>query len=431
MKSEGFTLIEILLAVAIVGLLGSLSMPAYNTLTGITRSNVCARNRETLAHAEAMFLLAEGRHSNIIQDLVDQGYLKDTPRCPSGYEYTWQSYDPSDPNYQSIPVCPAHNPGDLLSSLYGNIVMSTRYIELFDSGAVLSKLSELSYIPDYAESTVAITLASGVEVQTDPFGGAMVTLADGTLRTIEDIYDPWEYVKRDVIYSEDGMEYSTDYVMVGYGYAYEGDYTHKYLNYEYSYDSDTGSYSYDSANTYSSTYSGASLSTDYGYIYEGTYTTNEPSESSYTYNVEEDGSYSGSSKYSNNVSDQYNYGYNNQGTSSQFAYSLDGTYDYSYETDYSYDADTKTYQSTSGGTYSYVYDYDFGSTTEDIAYADTYTYTGDYTYNHATGGYSSNYTYDYESGTSFTYAYSYDPVAKTRTYTYTNNVTGQTTTITY
>ncbi len=421
MKPNGFTLTEVAIVTAIVGLCSAVAVPIAGNLAERTNTNICAMNRNSLASAEGLFVAAEGRHSSSMQELFDLAYLKSTSDCPAGYEYVWNGYEP---------ICPEHTPDLYSISIYGSIVVATRSIELYDSGALLSRVSELSYVPDYDQDTIYAMLGSGTEVQTNDSGGATITLDDGSIYNIDDVFNSWQYLRNDIEYGDDGVSYSADYMWVGYGYAYEGSYDNNYLNYEYTYDEATGSYFYDAVSTYSSAYSGASLSTDYGYVYEGSYSTNEPSRSSYSYDVQEDGSYSGQSSYYNNVSNEYNYGYNQQGTENQFMYTVDSTYNSSYDVDYSYDASSQIYTSTSSGSYAYNYDYDLGNDQTEV-YDDAYTYDGNHTHNRSTGAYSSTYNYNYESGSNFTYNYSYNPATRTYTYTYTNNVNGETTTRTY
>lgn len=419
MKSKGFTLVEIVVTAAVIGLIAGVTIPTYKYVVDTTNTNTCAKNRRTLGEAESLFALGEGRHSGAMQELVDAEYLKDVPECPAGYGYTWAEYEPGDPNYKSIPVCPLHNPADIVST-YGNLIRSTKYLNLFDSGALISKISDLAYIPDYDANSVLAVLSSGTEIQTDGLGGATVTFSDGTTKTIEDIFGSWQYLKSDFTWTDDNMSYSGDYMYVGYGYASEGDYKRDYLSYDFNYDSSTKSYSYDAISTYSSTYSSASLNTNYGYVSEGTYETNEPSRYSFTLDYQDDGSYKGRSSYSDNISSQYSYGYNRQGTQSQYTYAGDGGYDYSYTSDYSYDAATKEYKNSQSGSYSYNYEYDFGND-QTTSYSNSYTYTGEYAYNYNTRAYSSTYTYNYENGYSYTYSYSYNPSTGRYTYSYTLN----------
>jgi prepilin-type N-terminal cleavage/methylation domain-containing protein len=430
MKSRGFTFVEILVVTAIIGAIGGISIPVYNRVTETANTNICAQNRKTLSDAESMYTLGEGVHTIFHQDLVDNQYMKSVPACPIGYEYTWEEYTPDDPSYRTVPICPEHNPGESPFSTYGNLIRSTRYLELYDSGVLLSKISDLKYVPDYENDTVFAALASGTQIQTDVCGGATITLADGTVKVVDDIYGSFSYLKNDFVYSEDRMEYSGDYMWVGYGYAYEGEYDRAYSVYDYNYDSDTGSYSYDSASTHSSDYSVASLRSDLGYIYEGSYWTNEPTTSSYKLERNDDGSYAGNSKYSGNNSTLYNYGYNRKGTKSQFTYSVDGDYEYSYDTDYAYDVSSKTYKSASKGRHAYKYDYDFGNDNTHL-YEDAYNYKNTYAYNYNTRAYSATYAYEHDNGRSYTYNYSYNPEKNTYAYSYTDNVTGRTTTRKY
>ncbi len=85
---KGFTLIEILVVIAIVGLLASVAIPAYLNYVKKARSTQCHVDRGAVQN-----VIVQYYHDNpdtelkSLKQLVTEGYLKKEPNCPLDGEY--------------------------------------------------------------------------------------------------------------------------------------------------------------------------------------------------------------------------------------------------------------------------------------------------------------------------------------------------------
>jgi len=100
----GFTLVEIMIVVAIIGLLASIAIPNFVKARENAQKNVCIANLKQLDGAKTLWALDEGKGN---ADAVTVGnlvpnYIKSTPHCPadaadSDYTMTTVGADPACP----------------------------------------------------------------------------------------------------------------------------------------------------------------------------------------------------------------------------------------------------------------------------------------------------------------------------------------------
>ena len=87
-SSRGFTLLEALVILAIIGLLVSIAIPMYKAYLEKAYAKACLAERET---ANKMILLYCSENTNIpltnLSQLVSAGTIKALPQCPQGGEY--------------------------------------------------------------------------------------------------------------------------------------------------------------------------------------------------------------------------------------------------------------------------------------------------------------------------------------------------------
>lgn len=102
-KNAGFTLVEIMIVVAIIGLLAAIAIPSFVKARSTSQKNACINNLRQIDSAKEQWALAEKKVSGDAP--VTSGtngineYIKgDTPDCPAGGDYT---YGPVSTN----PVC--------------------------------------------------------------------------------------------------------------------------------------------------------------------------------------------------------------------------------------------------------------------------------------------------------------------------------------
>jgi prepilin-type N-terminal cleavage/methylation domain-containing protein len=105
MKSkQGFTLVEIMIVVAIIGLLAAIAIPSFMRARQNTQTNTCINNLRLIDGAKDQWSLESGVAVGAAVAEADiAGYLKNgVPTCPIGaaaYTIDVIGTDPSCPNY--------------------------------------------------------------------------------------------------------------------------------------------------------------------------------------------------------------------------------------------------------------------------------------------------------------------------------------------
>lgn len=91
--AKGFTLVEIMIVVAIIGIIIAIALPAFIRAREISRARACQENLAKIDGAVDMYALDKKLQSGdtiAMSDLVatdGTGYLKREPACPAGGEY--------------------------------------------------------------------------------------------------------------------------------------------------------------------------------------------------------------------------------------------------------------------------------------------------------------------------------------------------------
>lgn len=87
--SKGFTLVELMVVLIIIGILVAIAIPIYNKTQENAKEKACKSNLRTIDVAIAQYQ-ADGNPMNELKvsDLVSAGYLKKVPKCPSGGTYS-------------------------------------------------------------------------------------------------------------------------------------------------------------------------------------------------------------------------------------------------------------------------------------------------------------------------------------------------------
>jgi prepilin-type N-terminal cleavage/methylation domain-containing protein len=88
-RKGGFTLVEIMIVVAIIGLLAAIAIPNFVRARERAQANVCIANLKQLEGAKAQWALDTNQASTATPNMTDlvTEYIKKTPGCPAGGTY--------------------------------------------------------------------------------------------------------------------------------------------------------------------------------------------------------------------------------------------------------------------------------------------------------------------------------------------------------
>lgn len=81
-SGSGFTLVELLVVLAIVATLIMLALPRYTQSTDVARDRVLQENLRITRGAIDKFFADKGRYPDSLEELVEQRYLRDAPIDP-------------------------------------------------------------------------------------------------------------------------------------------------------------------------------------------------------------------------------------------------------------------------------------------------------------------------------------------------------------
>jgi prepilin-type N-terminal cleavage/methylation domain-containing protein len=104
LPKSGFTLVEIMLVVGIIGFLAVLAIPNFIRARGRSQANVCINNLRQIQGATVEWALETKKSSQAPVQFSDiRDFLRGVPVCPAGGTCFSDSY--SITNASSTPVC--------------------------------------------------------------------------------------------------------------------------------------------------------------------------------------------------------------------------------------------------------------------------------------------------------------------------------------
>jgi prepilin-type N-terminal cleavage/methylation domain-containing protein len=91
-RKSGFTLVEIMIVVAIIGLLASIAIPNFVKARSTAQKNACINNLRQIEGAKDQWALENGRKTGdatASDSAAIDAYLKASPTCPTSGTYTY------------------------------------------------------------------------------------------------------------------------------------------------------------------------------------------------------------------------------------------------------------------------------------------------------------------------------------------------------
>ena len=89
LKNSGFTLVEIMIVVVVIGLLAAMAIPSFKKTRETSQLNICLSNLRTYQGELDLYIFSEGSYPSNLDDLVTSGHFTSLFQCPLNGSYNW------------------------------------------------------------------------------------------------------------------------------------------------------------------------------------------------------------------------------------------------------------------------------------------------------------------------------------------------------
>ena len=105
-RESGFTLLELIIVIAIIGILATIAMPALKDVPRRANEAVLKTNLHTLRDVIDQYYGDKGKYPTSLQQLVETGYLRRVPNDPmtkrnDTWTFEYEQTDPDSPPLES------------------------------------------------------------------------------------------------------------------------------------------------------------------------------------------------------------------------------------------------------------------------------------------------------------------------------------------
>jgi general secretion pathway protein G len=112
-NQNGYTLIELLIVLAIIGLLVSIALPQYRNAQRKAREAVLRENLFRMREGIDQYKSDKGKYPISLKTLVDEGYFRKMPMDPiTERDDTWQEIPESTTDANGNPITTSNDPNE-------------------------------------------------------------------------------------------------------------------------------------------------------------------------------------------------------------------------------------------------------------------------------------------------------------------------------